>query len=94
VPQTILLQERRNNHLETYICFTINQEKYKLVILKKLFKPKQILLFKMTGTQCSLGQKMDKLPIDEIKTSTLKEMIKYWFMLIKVKLKLIKYRRN
>lgn len=73
--------------MELYIYFTINGEKYCMSILKRIIKPSVIFLHKETGERLKPGY-----PIDEIRTSTLKTMIKHWLFL--ASLKMAKYGRN
>lgn len=73
--------------MELYIDFTIDNEKYRIAVVKRLFKLKHVGLHKITG------QLTDEVfPIDKVRTSTLKELIEYWFSMLR--LKVSKKRRN
>jgi len=73
--------------VEIYVDFTINNEKYRLVIVKKMFRLKHVGLHKITGQLLN-----DVIPIEKVGTSTLKELIEYWFSMLR--LKVSKKRRN
>ena len=73
--------------MEIYVDFTINNEKYRLVIVKKMFRLKHVGLHKITGQLLN-----DVIPIEKVGTSTLKELIEYWFSMLP--LKVSKKRRN
>lgn len=66
--------------MEIYVDFTINNEKYRLVIVKKMFRLKHVGLHKVSG------QLTDEVfPIDKVRTSTLKERIEHWFIMLRLK---------
>jgi len=73
--------------MEIYVDFTINNEKYRLVIVKKMFRLKHVGLHKVSGQLLN-----DVIPIEKVGTSTLKELIEYWFSMLR--LKASKKRRN
>jgi hypothetical protein len=73
--------------MEIYVDFTINNEKYRLVIVKKMFRLKHVGLHKVSGQLLN-----DVIPIEKVGTSTLKELIEYWFSMLR--LKVSKKRRN
>ena len=73
--------------MEIYVDFTINNEKYRLVIVKKMFRLKHVGLHKVSGQLLN-----DVIPIEKVGTSTLKELIEHWFSMLR--LKVSKKRRN
>ena len=73
--------------MEIYVDFTINGKKYRMAIVRGIFKLKHVALCRVTGQLTD-----EVLPIDKVKTSTLKELIEYWFIVLRLKVR--KKRRN
>lgn len=74
--------------MEKYYYFRIGKERYCLVVVRKLFQRDYVTLFTL-DRKSTLG---GVIPIDRVRTSTLKELFEHWFLLIK--LKLAKHRRK
>lgn|GEM_PF-1646420 len=73
--------------MEIYIDFTINGVKYSMAIVRGIFKVKHVALYRVTGQLLD-----DVLLIDKVRTSTLKELIEHWFIMLQ--LNVGKKRRN